>query len=92
MSAIVTTPLGVFRHLPTSDCGAAWFMECPVCGEFEKLAPEQLAGRLSVNHAATGCPSRYHETHDYAAAICEADGDPLASPRDLADRKENPDV
>lgn len=67
MSALVTTSLGVFRRLPTG-----WFMECPVCGDFEKLSLEQLEGRLSVNHAATGCPSRYHETHDYAAAIAAA--------------------
>lgn len=73
MSTIVTTPLGTFRRLP-STAGPAWFMECPVCGGFEKLAPEQLDGRVSVNHSATGCPSRYHETHDYASAIKAAGG------------------
>jgi hypothetical protein len=75
MSTTVTTPLGVFRHLPTSDGEPAWFMECQTCGGFEKLALEQLEGRTSVNHAATGCPSGYHETHDYATVIRAAGGD-----------------
>lgn len=74
MSRAVTTPLGRFRYLPTRD-GQAWFMECDACGGFEKLAPEQLRGEVSVNHAATGCPSGYHETHNYSTSIAVALGE-----------------
>lgn len=65
MSIDVKTDLGTLR-LCSDDI---WLLWCPVCEDWERLSTEQMEGRLSVNHAATGCPSRYHETHHFAIEV-----------------------
>jgi hypothetical protein len=60
MSENIVTSLGTLRRV-----SGTWLLWCDACSDWERLNTEQMAGRLSVNHAATGCPSRYHETHDF---------------------------
>lgn len=68
MSHIVTTPHGRLRKV-TRDGELAWLLECPGCGQWGGLDDDQLHGRISVDHAAMGCPGGYHETHDFASAM-----------------------
>lgn len=65
MSVDVQTDLGTLRHCEPDT----WLLRCSVCEDWEKLNEEQMEGRLSVNHAATGCPSGYHETHNFAVEV-----------------------
>lgn len=65
MSVDVHTDLGVLRKCE----GDIWLLWCPVCEDWEKLNEMQIEGQLSVNHAATGCPSQYHETHNFAVEV-----------------------
>ena len=67
MSRIVDTPHGRLRRTGGRESG--WLLEVPGCDHYELLSEEQLHGRLSVNHAATGCSNGYHETHDFAAEL-----------------------
>jgi hypothetical protein len=71
VSQIVTTNLGRLRRVTGSSSGAEWLLEIPGCGKWEPLSEDQLAGRLSVNHAAV-CPCGYHETHEYGAQLVAA--------------------
>ncbi len=65
MSVDVNTDLGKLRHCD----GDVWLLWCETCEDWERLSVEQFEGRLSVNHAATGCLSRYHETHNFAREV-----------------------
>lgn len=65
MSVDVRTDLGTLRRCE----GDVWLLWCPVCEDWERLSLDQFEGRVSVNHAATGCPSRYHETHNFAREV-----------------------
>lgn len=44
-------------------------LRCPGCGVWGDLDDDQLHGRVSVDHAADGCPGGFHETHDFSAHI-----------------------
>ncbi len=68
MSVIVETEFGRFRHV-IRDGGRTWLLECPGCGQWATLDDDQFHGRVSVDHAADGCPGGYHETHDYASVL-----------------------
>jgi hypothetical protein len=68
MSIDIKTGLGTLRRCE----GGVWLLWCPVCEGWERLNEEQMEGRLSVNHAATGCPSGYHETHEFAKEVAVA--------------------
>ena len=68
MSVDVHTDLGTLRRCE----GDVWLLWCDVCEDWERLNVEQFEGRLSVNHAATGCPSGYHETHNFAQSVVVA--------------------
>lgn len=68
MSRDVATKFGTLRRCRDGDV-AVWLLWCPVCEEWERLNEDQMEGRVSVNHAATGCPSGYHETHEFAKQI-----------------------
>lgn len=61
MSIDVRTDLGTLRLCE----GDVWLLWCRTCEDWEKLSVDQFEGRVSVNHAATGCASRYHETHRF---------------------------
>lgn len=65
MSVDVVTDLGTLRKC----ADGIWLLWCPVCEDWERLNEMQMEGELSVNHAATGCPSQYHETHNFAVEI-----------------------
>lgn len=67
MSVFLATPHGPVRQIN----GERWLLSLP-CGHDELLNLEQWHGRLSVNHAATGCSSGWHETIDFAA-VAEPD-------------------
>lgn len=68
MSRIVTTDIGRFRAV-NRDGVLDWLFECPGCRMWVSLDADQWTGRVSVDHAADGCPGGYHETHDYQAAL-----------------------
>lgn len=76
---IVTTKYGELRRnlasvdgkLHTSGKIYEWELKCPGCGTWGLLDEDQLHGRVSVDHAAQGCPGGYHETHDFAAEIAD---------------------
>lgn len=68
MSVDRTTKFGTIR-MCNDDGNVVWLLWCDVCQDWEKLNEEQMEGHLSVNHAATGCPSGYHETHEFAKQI-----------------------
>jgi len=65
MSVDIETSLGTIRRCQPDE----WFLWCPVCEDWEKLSEDQMNGKVSVNHAATGCPSGYHETHNFAIEV-----------------------
>lgn len=65
MSVDINTSVGKLRCVG----GGAWLLWCERCGDWERLSAEQMEGRVSVNHAATGCPSGYHETHHFAMEV-----------------------
>jgi hypothetical protein len=74
MPIVIETPLGRFRMVNPRDAMRgnredAWLLECPGCGQWAYLDDDQWHGRVSVDHAADGCPGGYHETHDYSAAL-----------------------
>ena len=71
MSRIVGTDLGRFRAV-LRDGREDWLFECPGCGTWANLDDDQWAGRVSVDHAADGCPGGYHETHNYRRALAVA--------------------
>lgn len=68
---VVPTALGRFRKVggPTVEFLDRWLFECPGCQQWAYLDDDQWHGRVSVDHAADGCPGGYHETHDYFAAL-----------------------
>lgn len=68
MARIVTTDLGRFRAVKR-DGVDDWLFECPGCSEWASLDDDQWNGRVSVDHAADGCPGGYHETHNYQAVL-----------------------
>lgn len=68
MSVFFHTPLGRLRRL-TRDGKVVYALRCPGCGVEAVLDDDQLHGRVSVDHAADGCPGGYHETHEFTAAI-----------------------
>ena len=70
MSHIVMTEFGRFRAV-VSDGVIGWLFECPGCGTWAHLDDDQWNGRVSVDHAADGCSGRYHETHNFEAAMKE---------------------
>lgn len=63
------TPLGRVRLVTPTSKGVVALLWCDVCESYEPMNAEQFHGELSVDHSATGCPSGYHETHDFAAAL-----------------------
>lgn len=65
MSVDVHTDLGTLRHCEPDT----WLLWCPVCQDWERLSEDQMEGRVSVNHGAKGCPSGYHETHEFAKQV-----------------------
>jgi len=68
MSPVVaSTEFGELRRV-TRDGEPGVLLKCPGCGQWGGLDDDQLHGRVSVDHAAMGCPGGYHETHDFAAA------------------------
>ena len=71
MSWVVETSLGRFRKVgsPETPFQDRWLFECPGCGQRTYLDEDQWHGRVSVDHAADGCPGDYHETHDYFAEL-----------------------
>lgn len=74
MSHIVETSIGRFRCVNTGgdpNHPDTWLFECR-CGQWAYLDEDQWAGRVSVDHASDGCPSNYHETHNYGAALVAA--------------------
>lgn len=75
MSVIATSPLGRFRRINADPVALPerWLFECPGCGTWAYLDDDQWHGRVSVDHAADGCSGGYHQTHDYAAALAEAE-------------------
>lgn len=68
MSIDVNTGLGTLRRVSSKD-GIGWLLWCSVCEDWIKLDTEMMEGRVSVNHAATGCASGYHETHHFAKEV-----------------------
>ena len=67
MSEIITTDVGRFRRV--TDGKRKWFLwECR-CGEWCNLSEDQMAGRISVDHASQGCKAKYHETHPFGALL-----------------------
>jgi hypothetical protein len=68
VSHIVETPFGRLRRV-TRDGEKTWLLQCPGCDQWGGLDDDQLHGRVSVDHAAMGCPGGYHETHDFAAHL-----------------------
>lgn len=71
---LVETPLGRFRRVAHGGVKFAdrWTFECPGCETFAYLDDDQWQGRVSVDHAADGCPGGYHETHNYFAELVAA--------------------
>lgn len=68
MSQIVTSSLGRFRRV--TDGEALWWLwECPKCSQWCSLSDTQWEGKISVDHAADGCPGQYHETHNFGAEL-----------------------
>lgn len=66
MSQIIETKLGRFRRVMQGEANPDTFLfECPGCKQWAYLDEDQWAGRISVDHAADGCPGRYHETHEF---------------------------
>lgn len=68
MSKIVVTEFGRFNRV-LRDGEEAWLFECPGCGTWASLDADQMAGRVSVDHAADGCAGGYHETHNFDGAL-----------------------
>lgn len=62
---MIETPHGRLRTV-TRDGAQVVELECPGCGIWAALDDDQLHGRVSVDHAAQGCPGGYHETHDFS--------------------------
>jgi hypothetical protein len=73
MSYVCDTPIGRL-HRVSADGEPAVLLECPGCGVRARLDDDQANGRVSVDHAADGCPGGYHETHDFLAAVEAAGG------------------
>lgn len=71
MSRVVATQHGMLRGALGAPAG--WLLQCPGCDEWLPLSVDMLHGRVSVDHATDGCSGRYHETHDFASAVAEAD-------------------
>lgn len=68
MSQIIDTSVGRFRRV-NRDGELCWLFECPGCKTWGSLDDYQWAGLVSVDHASQGCEGRYHETHNYGAAL-----------------------
>ena len=68
MSRIIRGALARYNAV-TRDGVVGWLWECPGCGTWGNLDDDQWHGRVSVDHAADGCPGGYHETHDFAADL-----------------------
>ncbi len=67
MSRIIETTVGRFREV--TDGSKKWFLwECR-CGTWCSLSDAQWSGSVSVNHDSQGCPSHYHETHEYGKVL-----------------------
>lgn len=80
MSVIFDTPYGQIRRWyggtdARGERKAFWILRCPGCGIEGRLDDDQIHGRVSVDHAAQGCPGGYHETHDFAAAVAALEDD-----------------
>jgi hypothetical protein len=67
MSRVSHTEFGEVQRV-TVDGDPTLILVCPGCGEKGYLDDDQAHGRVSVDHAADGCPGGYHETHDFWAA------------------------
>jgi len=70
MSTSVQTDLGRL-HLVRRGDGRSVLLQVPGCGKLELLDERQLAGDLSVDHAAV-CGCGYHETHPFGVAMLAA--------------------
>lgn len=69
MSVDVETDLGTLR-LCKRDEVDVWLLWCPTCDDWMgALSDNQFNGRVSVDHAASGCASGYHETHNFAVEV-----------------------
>lgn len=72
---IFETPFGCLRMMYEEDGYYnkgrifKYELECPKCGEWALIDQDQLDGRVSIDHAADGCPGGYHETHDFTAYL-----------------------
>lgn len=67
MTTFARTEYGEVQRV-TIDGESTLILLCPGCGERGELDDDQAHGRVSVDHAADGCPGGYHETHDFWAA------------------------
>lgn len=67
MTTFAQTEYGEVQRV-TVDGELTLILLCPGCGERGELDDDQAHGRVSVDHAADGCPGGYHETHDFWAA------------------------
>ena len=74
MSQIVETDLGRFRLV--RDDGEPnnkwWLWECPQCKQWGGLTDGQWNGTVSVHCECESFPQRYHQTHQYGAALVAA--------------------
>lgn len=75
MSIPIETPFGALRktqHRKIDGRSINWQWECPICKVWGGIDDEQLAGRISINCAASGHGCTYHETHDFRPYIADS--------------------
>lgn len=64
---IVETTAGRFRVVSGRHPEPGVLYECE-CGEWLPISRAMFEGRVSMDHAADGCPMAYHQTHDLSKA------------------------